>query len=170
MHQVSHRHWIQIKLGCPLPPPAYLLIRLTKGETKAQIVACIHAPFSAPFCRRRFVSFGVALPICGRIRARAAPGWDPCMWEGWAQNWVGLKLDLKYLFKKESHSWHNDFFMWPYLAKRQSLSLWVLSVHATVAIYIWFQNWIARGKKHVYLRNPYKSEESNMSSCSACWP
>ena len=68
-------------------PAAYLLIynlliRLTKGETKAQIVACIHAPFSSPFCRRRFVSFGVALPICGRIRARAAPGWDPCMWEG----------------------------------------------------------------------------------------
>ena len=84
MHQVQIKQLYQD--GLPPPPPlaAYLLIynlliRLTKGETKAQIVACIHAPFSSPFCRRRFVSFGVALPICGRIRARAAPGWDPCM-------------------------------------------------------------------------------------------
>ena len=82
----------------------HMLIRLTKGETKAQIVACMHAPFSSPFCRQRFVSFGVALPICGRIRARAAPGWDRCMWEGWGQNWEWLEQDLKYLSKKESHS------------------------------------------------------------------
>ena len=98
MHQVSRRHNLfqvsgpdQATLPTKMPPPppphplllqVYLLIRLTKGKTKAQIVACMHAPSLSPFCRRRFVSFGVALPICGRIRARAAPGWDPCMWEG----------------------------------------------------------------------------------------
>ena len=51
---------------------SYMLIRLTKGETKAQIVACMHAPFLLRSCRQRFVSFGVASCLhvgCVRIRA-----------------------------------------------------------------------------------------------------
>ena len=110
MQQISHRHWIpsareSVEATLPSCPSCllahpYMLIRLNRGETKVQIVACMHAPFSSPFCRQRFVSFGVGLPICGRIRARAAPGWDRCMWEGWGQNWVGQ--GLKYTFEKET--------------------------------------------------------------------
>ena len=70
----------------------HMLIRLTKGETKAQIVACMHTPFSSPFCRQRFVSFGVAsclyvgvlglqqplggILACGRAEAKTGSGWS----------------------------------------------------------------------------------------------
>ena len=63
---------------------------LTKGDTKAQIVACMHAPFSSPFCHQRFVSFGVASCLyvgvlglqqplggifaCGRAEAKTGSG------------------------------------------------------------------------------------------------